>query len=166
MIEDDETNDQFKYTGPDNAGVKVLPPFIYLGFIFLSLILNYYIGFNLFAWWSQMVIGILLMGLGSGIAAAAFTQFTQIGTGVKPITPTTQIVSDGIFAYTRNPMYLGLTLVYVGFMVLCDIFWGLVLTIPLVFIIRHYAIAREEEYLSDKFGEEYEEYKSKVRRWL
>lgn len=166
MIEDDEADDQFKYSGPDNAGVAILPPFIYLFFIFIAFVLNAYIGFDLFTWWSQLVIGILIMALGAGVVTAAFIQFSNSGINIKPTQPTANIITDGIYAYTRNPMYLGLTLGYIGLMILCDLVWGLLLSVPLILIIRHYAIAREESYLQEKFGEDYEEYKDTVRRWI
>lgn len=151
---------------PDNAGVKVLPPFIYLVFFVASIFLNSLIGFNFLAWWAQLIIGTLTMSAGAFAVSSAITRFTHAGTNLKPTDPTTTLVTDGLYAYTRNPIYLGMTAFYVGACILFDMFWGLVLTVPLVYVINTYVIDLEETYLTRKFGSEYESYKKSVRRWL
>lgn len=84
----------------------------------------------------------------------------------EPWLPSTAIVTDGIYGFTRNPMYLAMTLVYVAMSLAVDSIVALLL-LPLVLLaIRHAVIGREERYLEAKFGDEYRHYKASVRRWL
>jgi protein-S-isoprenylcysteine O-methyltransferase Ste14 len=80
--------------------------------------------------------------------------------------PTTSIVSTGPYRFTRNPIYLSMTLLAVGIAVLANTIWILVMLAPVLFVMQFLVIAREESYLTRKFGEEYLRYKSKVRRWI
>ena len=93
-------------------------------------------------------------------------RFVRAGTELPPFRPTTAIVTDGPFRFTRNPMYIGMTLLYVGLAVGFDLIWALILLPAVLLVIRFYAIAREERYLEAKFGEEYLSYKRRVRRWV
>ena len=77
-----------------------------------------------------------------------------------------EIVNDGPFRYTRNPMYLSLLPFYVGGALLFQLPWAWVLLLP-VFLGLHFGvIVPEEKYLESKFGETYVRYKERVRRWL
>jgi protein-S-isoprenylcysteine O-methyltransferase Ste14 len=84
---------------------------------------------------------------------------------VNPYQPTTAIVTEGPYRFTRNPIYLSLAVLYAGLAVMANALWSLLLLA--VMLIIHYAvILPEERYLEQKFGEEYRSYKAKVRRWL
>ncbi|KKS25833.1 MAG: hypothetical protein UU84_C0036G0009 [Candidatus Yanofskybacteria bacterium GW2011_GWC2_41_9] len=75
-------------------------------------------------------------------------------------------MTSGPFQFTRNPMYLSLTSIYIGLSLIINTYW-LLLFLPFVLIILHYGvILREEKYLEKKFKEEYVSYKSQVRRWF
>jgi len=80
--------------------------------------------------------------------------------------PTTALVTEGPFRYSRNPIYLALTLLYVGVALLINALWILLLVVPAVLVLRYGVIAREEAYLTRKFGEAYRQYMAQVRRWL
>lgn len=80
--------------------------------------------------------------------------------------PTTSIVTDGAFRYSRNPTYLSLTLLYVGVAFVLDSFWVLMLVVPDVAVTHWRVVLREERYLESKFGEEYRRYAQRVRRWI
>jgi protein-S-isoprenylcysteine O-methyltransferase Ste14 len=87
-------------------------------------------------------------------------------TPVNPKKPTTAIVTDGPYRFTRNPLYLSLLLLYAGFTVLLCSLWPL-LIFPLLFAVFHYGLVlREEAYLEKKFGPRYLDYKKRVRRWI
>lgn len=165
LIEDDIPEAEFD-TGPDNAGVKILPPFIFLGFFALAVILEIFMGVNMFNWGAQLTIGILLISLGAGVLSWCFALFTEKLTNLPPNQPTTTIITVGPYMVSRNPIYLAMICVYLGLVVVFDVAWGLPLALPLVYIIRNYVIAREEDYLSRKFGKEYTEYCLSTRRWL
>lgn len=68
--------------------------------------------------------------------------------------------------WTRNPIYLGMFLVFIGIGVAAQSLWILTLTLPLAIIIRYGVVAREEAYLERRFGGAYRDYKTRVRRWL
>ena len=78
----------------------------------------------------------------------------------------TALVVDGIYGRTRNPLYLGMILVYLGLSVAAGSLWAIVLVVPLLWVINVGVIAREERYLERKFGDAYRAYKGRVRRWV
>lgn len=108
--------------------------------------------------------GVLALGFALGIWAV--TAIRGAGSRVEPNKPTTAIVADGPFKYSRNPIYLGIFLGQVGLAIGFDSLWVLVMLIPLYLVIRYGVVAREETYLTRKFGAVYTGYKSRVRRWL
>jgi len=88
------------------------------------------------------------------------------GTNVNPALPTIAIVASGPFRFSRNPLYLALTLLYFGLTLAFNTWWGIVVLIPLLIIMHRGVVLREERYLDQKFGETYRQYRSKVRRYL
>jgi len=105
------------------------------------------------------VCGFVLIGMGA-------SRFVAAGTNIPPDLPTTALVVDGIYGRTRNPLYLGATLVYVGLSVAAGSLWSIVLVVPFLWVINVGVIAREERYLERKFGDVYRAYKRRVRRWV
>jgi protein-S-isoprenylcysteine O-methyltransferase Ste14 len=80
--------------------------------------------------------------------------------------PTTTIVTEGCFKYSRNPLYSSLIMIFAGIAAYTNSLW-LVLLLPVLVIALERAVVRpEEEYLEGKFGEEYLQYKNSVRRWI
>ena len=80
--------------------------------------------------------------------------------------PTTTIVTEGFFRYTRNPLYLSLMLIYSGISIYANSLWLVFLLPVLLIALERGVVVREEEYLEGKFGDEYLQYKNKVRRWI
>jgi protein-S-isoprenylcysteine O-methyltransferase Ste14 len=112
-------------------------------------------------------------GLGGVIVTAAFLGlgfclliFRRGGQSVIPWKPTVQIVDWGPFRLSRNPMYLLLILICIGFAVLLANWWILALTPLAVWALQRFAIIPEEAYLEQKFGDDYLDYKQRVRRWI
>jgi protein-S-isoprenylcysteine O-methyltransferase Ste14 len=93
-------------------------------------------------------------------------QLARARTAFDARKPTTTIVSDGAFQYSRNPTYLALTLLYVGFALVLGSPWVLLMVVPAVALTQWGVVLREERYLEAKFGEAYRRYKTNVRRWL
>ena len=114
----------------------------------------------------QYALGAILIAAGGASAVLGIRRFRAADTNVKPSLPATTVVSDGIYGFTRNPMYLGLSLVYAGIAVATDSIWTLALLVPLLTLMGWGVIGREERYLEGKFGEDYRVYKARVRRWL
>ena len=90
----------------------------------------------------------------------------RAGTSFRTQRPTTAIVTDGPFGYSRNPIYVALTLLYLGIGMLINGLWVLLLIVPVLVVIQLGVVAREECYLERKFGDEYLCYRRRVRCWL
>lgn len=110
--------------------------------------------------------GVVLAVLGIAIAAVAANAFHKAGTPVIPFEPSTALVTEGFYKYTRNPMYLGMVMLLIGAAILFGTL-GPWIPIPFfVWIIQANFIRGEERFLESIFGGRYLEYKQKVRRWL
>ena len=111
-------------------------------------------------------IGLGLVIIGVLLAAWGIITFRRVGTAIIPHHQATRIVAEGPYRFTRNPMYTGMTIAYLGGAVLLGTWWPVVLLpIVLVMLVR-FVVRREERYLSDAFGSEYAAYCARVRRWL
>ena len=119
-------------------------------------------GLDLVHW----IIGGSLILIGVALAAAGIRNFSRARTPVRSIKPTRALVTTGIHGWTRNPIYLGMFLVYGGIGVSARSPWTLILMLPLAITIRYGVVAREEAYLERQFGDAYRDYKARVRRWL
>jgi len=150
------------------AGVIVRPPFLFFGILLLGLALDYVLpvplptGDGPLRW--PLGGGAILVGL--AIAAAGIRSFLRAKTPVPSNEPVRTLVTTGIHGWSRNPIYLGMYLIYGGICVVAGSLWMLILLLPLAIILRHGVIAREEAYLERRFGDAYRDYKARVRRWL
>lgn len=90
----------------------------------------------------------------------------QAGESPDPNIPTKRLVTIGPFAYSRNPIYLSLALFDVGLGLLFDNLWLFILLLLMLLYVDRLIVGREERYLEERLGEEYREYKRRVRRWL
>jgi protein-S-isoprenylcysteine O-methyltransferase Ste14 len=108
------------------------------------------------------------LGLVSFVAldGKASTLFARRKTGIVPWAPATTLVTDGPYRFTRNPMYLGMALLYLGLALGFGLLWAVALLPVIVVIVDRVVIGREEAYLEAKFGDEYRAYKERVRRWI
>ncbi len=106
-----------------------------------------------------MIIGFL-------ISFWAVITMRHMQTSLRPDIPTTTLVKSGPFRYTRNPIYLGFTGLYAGIACLANTLWPILLLPFLLVLMNRGVIAREEEYLTRKFGEPYIDYKTQVSRWF
>ena len=110
--------------------------------------------------------GLLLVALFAAWNGWALREFRRHRTGLLPGQATTAMLDRGPFARSRNPLYLGLLVLYVGLCLLLPTFWGLVLAPVAVALVEWGAIRPEERFLRERFGPAYEEYAGRVRRWL
>lgn len=152
----------------DHAGVLAPPPLIYLAFLLVGFGISRLIdepSLGLAVEWRRGLAFVLVIGglLLDGIAAGTFR---RLGTPPEPWKPTTALATGGLYRFSRNPIYLGFGLTYIGFAVAMDSPIALAMLPPCLIVIDRFVIAREERYLSARFGAEYEAYKGRVRRWL
>lgn len=156
-------------TDTGTAGVIAPPPLLFLAALLLGFVSDRLLplpfpvpGIDLVHW----IIGGSLILIGLALAAAGIRNFSWAGTPVRSIKPTRALVTTGIHGWTRNPIYLGMFLIYGGIGVAARSPWILMLTLPLAITIRYGVVAREEAYLERRFGDAYRDYKARVRRWL
>jgi protein-S-isoprenylcysteine O-methyltransferase Ste14 len=153
-------------TTDDKPGVVIFPPLLFaicaVGGLIAHFICPYRLGLSP---WIGRSFGAVAFG---ALALAIWGQRTMkaAGTNIHPGMPALTIVERGPFAFTRNPLYLSLIVLYIamGMMLASPAF--LVLVVPLVFVLHVGVVLREERYLDAKFGDAYRGYKSRVRRWL
>ena len=110
--------------------------------------------------------GLVPLGIGLFLSLAGWHHFRKMKTTMNPLKPPTILVTDGIYRYSRNPMYLGLVLALLGVWTLWGSLSPLIPVIAFILIIDRWQIPCEEQMLKDKFGSEYENYKLKTRRWV
>jgi protein-S-isoprenylcysteine O-methyltransferase Ste14 len=100
------------------------------------------------------------------IALWALIGFYRADTDVRPDRPDSALITSGPYRYSRNPLYIVLTLVQVTAALWLNMLWVLLLAPVSTVIINYYAVVREERYLEQRFGPVYLDYKRRVRRWL
>jgi protein-S-isoprenylcysteine O-methyltransferase Ste14 len=108
--------------------------------------------------------GLILLGV--AIAAAGVRNFSRAATPVPTNQPVRALVTTGIHGWSRNPIYVGMFVIYAGIGLAARSPWVLVHTLPLAITVRYGVVAREEAYLERRFGDAYRDYKARVRRWL
>jgi protein-S-isoprenylcysteine O-methyltransferase Ste14 len=110
--------------------------------------------------------GIVFLGAGIGLAFSGVSAFRRARTPIIPFERSTALVTDGVYRYTRNPMYLGLALIVAGTALLLGSIGALVPLPLFVWILEAGYIRAEERFLAAIFGGEYLQYTDRVRRWL
>jgi protein-S-isoprenylcysteine O-methyltransferase Ste14 len=150
----------------DRPGIVLPPPLILVGAYGLGLGLQRLIGGGRWFLPGHGPIGLGLALVGAGIAFSGVAIFVRRGTAINPLKPATQVVEVGPYRLSRNPMYAGLVIWYLGLAIRYGHLWAIV-TLPLaVGVLQSHVIAREEQYLERKFGERYRAYRARVRRWI
>lgn len=115
--------------------------------------------------WPERV-GLGLVAVWAALFVWAAVTLLRAGATIRPDRPTRVLVTTGPYAVTRNPLYLGLTVLYVGLALIVNSLWPVFfLPIPVLLLDRA-VIPREERYLAATFGERYQEYRRRARRWL
>jgi protein-S-isoprenylcysteine O-methyltransferase Ste14 len=154
----------------DTPGVIAPPPLIALAALLFGLALDWllpsFILRGIFDFTTRLVIGVIFIAPGMAMAIVAWRSFVQAGTNVEPWKPSIRLVTGGIFAWMRNPMYVGLILLLAGLAIALGSDGALVLVLPAALILHFGVVKREERYLAAKFGESYQTYMSQVPRYF
>jgi protein-S-isoprenylcysteine O-methyltransferase Ste14 len=146
--------------------VLVLPPVLFGGAFLLGLALHWLVPITRLPGLPARLAGVVCLLVGAGLAHSGEKVMHRAGTNVRPDRPTTALVTEGPFRYSRNPLYVGVTLMYTGLALLIPALWPLLLLVPVLLVMRWGVIAREERYLERKFCEPYRAYLARVRRWI
>lgn len=152
----------------DQAAVPkvIAPPLpLYLGVTALGLILQWTAPLP-FAPSAYPAFGLTLIAAGIAGLRWAFVTMRRAETTASPYQPASRLTTAGPFRYSRNPIYVAMTMVYLGITLLANSLWLLLLLVPLLLVMQFGVIHREERYLAARFGEDYAAYRAAVRRWL
>ena len=150
----------------DNPGVIARPPLLTLGAFLIGGALEWIRPTCIHGGALRSVVGLLLAGGGVALIAVAMRQFRAAGTNIETHRPSEAIVTTGLYARSRNPIYVAMAVILVGLGLAIDSLWVIAMVVPLLLVLRFGVIAREERYLTRKFGEPYRAYTTRVRRWL
>jgi protein-S-isoprenylcysteine O-methyltransferase Ste14 len=150
----------------DHADVKIHPPVLTLIFIAIAYTAKWSIPISFSVPDVLRLVGFGLVVVGFLFGVAAFMAFRKARTTLDPHGKVSVIVSNGIYRFTRNPIYLGFLLMLIGLPLNSGSYWGVVLAPVFLLSMNSLVIEKEEAYLEKKFKDVYTSYKSRVRRWL
>jgi protein-S-isoprenylcysteine O-methyltransferase Ste14 len=145
----------------DSPGVHFPPPFLFILVFFAGWMLR-----NSLPRVGSEPVALILAAIAVLLAAWAMGKFARAKTSLIPNQPAKAFVTDGPYRFSRNPMYVSLSIAYASASLLTASLTSLLLLPLAVLLIDRLVIAREERYLARRFGEEYREYCTQVRRWL
>jgi protein-S-isoprenylcysteine O-methyltransferase Ste14 len=159
------TNQINKSRGP---GVYIPPPLFYVVTFIASVFIQKKIPIDdtIFHGVAIRIVGVIFLVMALYFSMRSLRQFFLTKNTLILIKPASSLQTTGIYGTTRNPMYVGLGLLYLGITCFAGNWWNVILFPLLIIIIQEYVIKREEKYLELEFGQGYYDYKKIVRRWL
>lgn len=145
---------------------KVLPPVWFLLSIILMVSLHLWLPIKqlFFPPITYLGIGAILGGIAMVLACGYL--FRKQNTTIKPFQESSYLLMEGLFTKSRNPIYLGMIITLIGLWIVLGSLTPLIIIPTFTWLIQETFIKQEEKMLEDKFGEEYKEYKTTVRRWI
>lgn len=152
----------------ERPGVRIRPPILFAAGIVFG------IGLDRIAWpglgfagpeLPRLVVAFSMLAGGLALFGAAVLRLLNHGTPVPSSLPALVLVTDGPYAFVRNPIYVGMALVHIGIALLIPSLGAIVLLVPNLLAIHYLVVLKEEEHLERRFGGAYEAYKARVRRW-
>jgi protein-S-isoprenylcysteine O-methyltransferase Ste14 len=144
----------------------VSPPLIYLLPLVLGLLLDRRAHVPFLLRLAVRGLGWSLLGGGALLSMWFLTTMHEAGASVRTDSPVPRLTTEDPFRYTRNPGHLCLAMIYAGIAILRNSLWTILLLPLMLYVIQREVIGREERYLERTFGEEYLDYKGRVRRWV
>lgn len=114
----------------------------------------------------RVLAGWVLVGVGILVAVSARREFRHFQQPTDPDQPTSKLITSGVFAHSRNPLYLGGVCLLAGLALALNLVWGLILLLPSLVACHFMLILPEEQYLAATFGDDYRSYAATVRRWI
>ena len=145
---------------------RIPPPIVTLVFALLSFWLANYLPKLAFNY--QGLSSLLMILIGLTVIVIGVKTFHKSDTTVNPLNPkeASHLVTDGVFSYTRNPMYLGMLIIVLGVTVYNGVYIGIIILPCFIFYIKKFQIKPEEEAMQEIFADDYTDYFKRVRRWL
>jgi len=152
----------------DGAKVRFPPPLVFLGAIIAGVIvqrmatpLSLQVAAGI-----RVAAGVLILVCGTSLVISARIWFTRTGQSPIPWRPTPELILRGPYRFTRNPMYVGVTLFVVGLGLTLNNIWISLFAAPALLVVHFIAVLPEERYLAEKFGESYRNFHAQVRRYI
>lgn len=152
-----------------NRGARVIfipPPLYYVAGLVAGAALDRLAGLPIGGRPATVVAGVVLAGAGAALTAGGVTGVIRHRTTIVPHHRVASLVTTGAYRLSRNPMYTGLAVVYLGVALVIGSWWPLVLWPVALLAVYRLVIRPEERYLEQRFGPAYAEYRARVRRWL
>jgi protein-S-isoprenylcysteine O-methyltransferase Ste14 len=155
-------------TKPDSPGIQFPPPLLYAAVFFGGIFLQKILPIRSLFFDARIVriVAILLFLVALFFSVRSMSQFVRTKNTIIPNKAAQSLQTTGIYHLSRNPMYFSLGMFYLGLTCLFGNWWNIILVPLLVVMVQEFVIKQEEKYLTRKFGEEFNQYKQKVRRWL
>jgi protein-S-isoprenylcysteine O-methyltransferase Ste14 len=149
------------------ARVRVPPPLVFLAAIVLGIVLGFVLPWRIpLPGWVRIAVPVALIGGGLAIGLSARRWFSKTGQDPRPWLPSPELIVNGPYRFSRNPLYLTMLLLSWGIAIAAQNVWIFLLGAVALRLVHHLAVLPEEAYLADKFGEQYLQYKARVRRYL
>jgi protein-S-isoprenylcysteine O-methyltransferase Ste14 len=149
-----------------NISPMVHPPIVALMFIAIAYLLGRFVSLPLPAPPIVRYIGLAMSFVGFLLGIGAFIEFKKARTTLDPHGSARNLVTSGIYRFTRNPIYLGFLLMVIGLPLNSGLYWGFVMAPFYMLLMNSLVIEHEEAYLEKKFKVTYTGYRSRVKRWL
>ena len=149
-----------------NAQVIAPPAALLAGVLFAGFILDFIWPLRFMPEVYTLPLGLVLIFFAINLKAFAAREMIRIKTTLSLQRPAIDLATNGVFAWSRNPIYLGMVLLCGGVAVITNSLWTLLLTAALAAVLQKGVIMPEEDYLQRRFGQRYSDYKSRVRRWI
>ena len=150
----------------EHAGVYVPPPLLYVVVFAAAMFVDRVKPLPLARSTPLVVAGIAVIAAAFALAAWSIGCFWRQGTSIVPIRASKAFVVAGPYRFSRNPMYLSLLVAYIGASAIAASLWPLLLLPILVALVDVVVIGPEERYMATRFGEQYNAYAARVRRWI
>lgn len=146
--------------------IKISAPTLTIAHIILAILLAWLAPLPIPAPMPIRNVGLGLAMLGFMLGLLALREFKRVRTARDSKKPAKNLVTTGVYQYTRNPVYLGFVFMLIGLPLSMGTYWGIILVWPLVVLTNNLIIRYEETHLAREFAAQYQEYSSRVRRWL
>lgn len=137
-----------------------------IAFAVLSIYIDNFLGFYGFHSLGIIIMGLLIVFIGLFFRIKASLQFYKHKVKILTLKAQETLIKDGLFAHTRNPLYIGILLIFLGFMISVNTVSGLIMFIVVFMLCNWWVKNREEKYMEKAFTNEYRHYKKNTPRWL